>query len=336
MQRNYSFDTLRTIAIILVLLLHISAEYVLYGKNRLELDTSFWIGNVINSMSRICVPLFIMISGMFLIGREETWVDFYKNRASRILWPFIFWTLIYLFYRASSSFLGGQTININQLIKSVLYGTPFYHLWYLYMIIGLYLITPVLNKIISLLTKRTLWLLTLTFLFIGFFNSFYDDMIKKNVPFILWFVSYLGYFMIGFLIKESRRNYSIPFLISVYFISSIIISILTFYSIKSYDSLYFYGYVSPFVIIGSLSIFKLFHQLRLKENIFSKFSHLTLGIYLIHVGFLDVLGISLRALKIDLLMNATIGIPTKFAIIFVLSIISASILYNTKYLNKII
>ena len=153
-------------------------------------------------------------------------------------------------------------------------------MWYLFMIIGLYLITPILNNSISYVSRNTLWTVAILLLLFGMLNSSYDKILNNKVSFILWFINYLGYFILGYLIKDSKRSFSFLALSSAYIISSILIAILSLYTIKQYNSLYFYGNLTPFVIIGSLSFYKFFHQLKLGRNVFSKISHLTLGIYL--------------------------------------------------------
>ena len=336
MKRNYTIDSLRTIATLLVILLHVSAEYVVKGKNNSTFDTSFWIGNIIDSFSRICVPLFVLMSGMFLVGRNETFRQSYQKRASRILIPLISWTIIYVLYRISLTFISDYQYSIKSILTSVISGKPFYHMWYLFMIIGLYLITPVLNIIISHISRNTLEKIAILMLFFGILNSSYDKTLNNKVFFILWFVNYLGYFILGYLIKDSKRVFSFFTLSATYITSSILIAVLSLYTIKIYDNLYFYGYLTPFVIIGSLSFYKLFHQLKLKENIFSKISHLTLGIYLIHAGVLHLLTNGLIALKINTLNNPIIGIPIKFFITLFISVIAASIISKIKYIRKII
>lgn len=336
MKRNYTIDTLRTIATLLVILLHVSAEYVIKGMNDLTFDTSFWIGNIVDSFSRICVPLFVLISGMFLVGRNETFEQSYQKRASRILIPLITWTIIYLLYQISISFITDNAIDIKSILISAILGNPFYHMWYLFMIIGLYLITPVINNSISKASRNNLWIVATLLLLFGMLNSSYDKFMNNKSFFILWFVNYLGYFILGYLIKDSKRSFSIFGLSIVYIISSLLIAFLSLYTIKTYDSLYFYGYLTPFVIIGSLSFYKLFHQLKLGENIFSKISHLTLGIYLIHAGVLDALRLGLRLLDINTLNNPIIGIPMKFIITFFISILVAWIISKIKYIRKII
>jgi len=336
MKRNYSIDTLRTIATLLVILLHVSAGYVITAKNDLTFDTSFWIGNIADSFSRICVPLFVLISGMFLVGRNETFKQSYQKRASRILVPLISWTIIYILFRVAISLIADNPIDVKSLLTSVIVGKPYYHMWYLFMIIGLYFIAPILNNSISYVSRNTLWTVAIMLLLFGMLNSSYDKFLNNKVSFILWFVNYLGYFILGYLIKDSKRRFPFLVLFSAYIISSILIAVLSLYTIKSYDSLYFYGYLTPFVIIGSLSVYKLFHQLKLKENIFSKISYLTLGIYLIHAGVLKALNSGLSMLDIKAFNNPIIEISLKFGITFFTSIIAAWTISKIKYVRKII
>ena len=336
MNRNYSIDTLRTIATLLVILIHISAGYVITGKNDLVFDTSFWIGNIVDSFSRICVPLFVLMSGMFLVGRNESFKQSYQKRASRILIPLISWTIIYIVYRVAIPFITDNPIDIKTLLVTVISGRPYYHMWYLFMIIGLYLITPILNNSISYVSRNTLWTVAILLLLFGMLNSSYDKILNNKVSFILWFINYLGYFILGYLIKDSKRSFSFLALSSAYIISSILIEILSLYTIKQYKSLYFYGNLTPFVIIGSLSFYKFFHQLKLGRNVFSKISHLTLGIYLIHAGVLHVLNSCLSMLDINIFNNSIIGIPMKFCITFFISLIAAWIISKVKYIRNII
>jgi surface polysaccharide O-acyltransferase-like enzyme len=336
MKRNYSIDTLRTVATLLVILVHASSEYINTGRMSLTFDTSFWVGNIISSFSRICVPLFVLISGMFLLGKKETFKQSYQKRASRILIPLISWTLIYILYRASLSFFTDKSINTDALLNSVVSGKPFYHMWYLYMIIGLYLITPVINNMIPKLSRHMLWAAALLLLFIGVLNSSFNISFYNKVTFMLWFINYLGYFILGYLIKDYKKNFSFLTLSATYIISSILIAILTVYTITFYDNLYFHRYLTPFVIIGSLSVYRLFLQLNLKENILSKISHLTFGIYLIHAGVLHVFNSGLQLLESDILSNPIIGIPIKFIVSLFISTVAVWMLSKVKYVRKII
>lgn len=336
MERNHTIDTLRTIATLLVILLHVSAGYVNSGMNNSTYDKSFWAGNILDSLSRICVPLFVLISGRFLLGRIETFKQSYKKRASKIFIPMIAWTLIYLIYSAMLSYKAHNIIDITPLVKSVIVGKPFYHMWYLYMLIGLYLITPILNNNIPKISRKSLWRASVLLLVFGVVNSAYNRILGINPIFILWFINYLGYFILGFLIKDSDKKLSSKFLFMLYLILGLLISSLTFYTAKHFGNLYFYDYLSPFVIISSLIVYKLFHQINIKKNILSRISHLTFGIYLIHAGVLSVLESGLRKLNTYFFDNTIITIALKFSLTVIISIIIAYLFYNSRILKKII
>ncbi len=336
MKRNYTIDTLRTIATFLVILLHISASFVIEGKENDAYDISFWIGNVIDSFTRICVPLFVLISGLHLVGRKESFKQSYGKRASRILLPIFVWTIIYLMYKAALQYLSSNAIDYKPLFSSLISGKPFYHMWYLYMIIGLYFFAPILNNNISLISRKALWLISVFLLFFGMLNSAYNLFLRNSPSFLLWFIDYLGYFLLGYMFKNSNKNISIITLAIIYLISSVLISILSFYTIKHFDSLYFYSYLSPLVVVASLSFYKIFQQIRLPENILSRISNLTLGIYLIHAGILDVINKSIDKFNFKVFDNPVIEISVKFIIVLLISTLITYMFSQSKYLKRII
>ena len=334
--RSHTLDTLRTLASLLVILLHVSAEYVSAGINRDTYESSYWIGNVVNSFSRICVPIFVLISGRFLIGRNETIKQFYSKRASRLLIPLVFWSIIYFIYSAFLSYTLNHSFDIILIIKKTVLGKPFYHMWYLFMLIGLYLVTPIINSSISKVSRKNLWTASILLLIFGMINSAYDLVVGNRPFFILWFFNYLGYFILGFLIKDYTINISNRFLFALYLICGITISVFSYLTALHFNNTYFYGFLSPFVIFASISIYMLFQQFNLKNNYLSRISHLTLGIYLIHAGILSIFRLGLHKLDIHILDNPIIGIPVKFLVTFFISLLLAYIYCNSKYLKKTI
>ncbi len=337
MERNHTIDTLRTIATLMVILIHVVAGYVIIGmKNNNYYDTSFWIGNILDSFSRICVPLFVLISGRFLIGRCETFKQSYMKRTSRIFIPLIAWTLIYLVYRAILGWREDNLIEISTLFKLILLGKPFYHMWYLYMLIGLYLVTPILNNIIPKISRKNLWISSGFLLLFGIINNAYNLIIGNDPIFILWFVDYLGYFMLGFLLKDSRKKISSNFLLVLFLLNVIIISILSYYTMKNFNNLYFYGYLSPFVVISSVIFYKLFDQINLKNNILSRISHLTFGIYLIHALILNEIDLVQGTLDLNILDNPLFSIFMRFSLTLIVSTFIAYGFSKFKFFKKII
>ena len=59
----------------------------------------WWVGNVADSLVRFAVPVFLMLSGATMLGKEYSLTDFYKKRFLRVFLPFVFWLGMYWIYR---------------------------------------------------------------------------------------------------------------------------------------------------------------------------------------------------------------------------------------------
>lgn len=183
--RLYWADLCRVIAIFAVILLHVSAKYF-YDMTPLD---NWLISNFIDSSVRFCVPLFVMLSGALLLVRpfnSETEISSLIKRCLKVALPFIVWSIIYLFETGNTNFL------------SVLYKPSRYHLWFCYMILGLYLFYPLLKGAYELIKDRhdfCAYLFVVWVLFIVFptlFGSPVSDTFHLGK-----FILYSGYFLIG-------------------------------------------------------------------------------------------------------------------------------------------
>ena len=117
-QRMVWIDTLRVLAALAVVWLHVAVGVV--QDHPSAASVSWWIGNVADSMSRWCVPIFVMITGYLLLSRPgDSLKKFYARRFSRIIIPLVFWTMFYL----GLTFLLSQP-SITAAVKSIIAGTP--------------------------------------------------------------------------------------------------------------------------------------------------------------------------------------------------------------------
>lgn len=336
MNRNYSMDTLRTLAAMLVILLHVSSTYVSRSVDARVYNDYFWVGNIADSFSRICIPLFVMISGRYLLGRNESVLESYKKRAARIILPVIAWTLIYIIYRLAIGWGKQHELSLVPILKDTALGIPFYHMWFLYMMIGLYLAAPFLNRLLQNASRKQLWMVSVIFLLFGFLNIAYDSFLGNAPIFLLLFINYLGYFILGFLLKDTTTKISSSMLVLAFVISSLLTAALSYFTARFYNNLFFYSFLSPLVILASLSIYKLFSQTNLSPNVFSRIAHLTLGIYLVHAGVLDVMIYLLDRLKITFQSNPLFMIGLEFLLVAIISIAIAFLISKIKYLRKTI
>jgi len=89
-------DILRIISIFAVVVLHVSAPFVVnIHTNGIE---TWWVGNIMDSSTRWCVPILIMISGKLMLGNEKEIElrDFLKKRLLKVLIPLLAWSFIYM------------------------------------------------------------------------------------------------------------------------------------------------------------------------------------------------------------------------------------------------
>lgn len=149
-------DLLRVLACFLVVFAHSSDAFVAqFDNNR----ASFLTGVFSGSFVRSCVPLFVMMTGVLLLPVKADLAGFYRKRIGRILVPLIFWSVVtpvlfFLYFTYVSPDTQNPLITPSQGIDSLwvkLYTFIFNFnfdtvpMWYLYMLIGLYFIMPILS-----------------------------------------------------------------------------------------------------------------------------------------------------------------------------------------------
>lgn len=335
-KRYYNYDLLKIICCIIVIGIHIGASYVklapknpvineIYQNNLLYI--TFWY-----IFPRISVPCFIMISGSFILSKKnnQSYKRFYKKTIVNIIIPTVLFSLFYLLIGIIQTFIGIEQNNISTPISNFIKGTSNESLWYLYMVIGIYLLVPLILKIKNNIKFDQFKNLAWIYLIItapGNLASCHD--IKWSIGLS---VSYLGYFMIGYIIKEEIKDKQnnkkaisfitlgiITIFIDVFF--KYITQISTNISINS-SSIIFENNFNPFIMISSILIFKGFSYLKFNKNI-ENLSKLTYPIYLIHIFVLLIIDKITK--KYMFIINPSILIPIKTLLVFVISMFISNI-----------
>ena len=156
-QRIAYFDVLRILATFAVIVLHLSAQH---WADTDVYSRAWQAFNLYDSAVRWAVPVFVMISGALFLSGSQSIGHILKKNVSRLVTAFIFWSALYAVFMVN--FEGCPT---NLILQQFLNGH--YHMWFLFMIVGLYLIVPFLRPIVrdeKLL--RYFLLLTLIFTFL--------------------------------------------------------------------------------------------------------------------------------------------------------------------------
>lgn len=332
-------DNSRIIAIFSVVFLHTAAGVVINSPIG---SGSWWVGNFYDSLVRWCVPVFVMISGALLLdpSKEEDLKTFYLKRLSRILIPILFWSAFFLLWVTLKGLIKGEPAEIVVLTKRILSGRPYFHMWFLYMIVCLYLFTPFIRKIISNSSRFEIVVLTLILFAFSGLNAIALSLgLSESKLFINWFLSYMPYFILGYFIRNSEFAFS-KFVLWGVFVTSVFLTELGCYAIainKGLDAgLYFYGYLGVTVIPMSVSIFyllKLWEKPLGSASLTKRISSLTLGVYLIHPIFLEAIGWAGYG---PLAFNEIISIPGITIVVFGLSISVAWAISKIPYIKRVI
>lgn len=333
-QRNTSLDLVKVVAIAAVVMIHVSGEFV---TNHELGSLEFIWGNIFDSVSRIGVPLFVMTSGALMLDEEKQFTikDLFTRRLPQIILLLIIWSAIYAVgYEIAVPLLKGDAISIKSFISEFALGH--FHLWYLYMLIGLYLALPFLRTIvckknknlvllylaISLLTQFTIPVIRGMSLHFNIAASLITLIEKFQLGFFNVFVSYFlaGWYIVHVGISKKNR-------IALYGVATLALLVMILYVNFTNDHINAYASPGILVFIYASGIFLALNSADRKQGdgrFVSVLSKSSFGIYVVHVVLLDV---------INLLLPKTLVAPIYMLVWWVLTF-SVSLL-ATLILSKI-
>lgn len=281
-------DNLRALATAAVIVLHVSSS-VLYEFGKVS-NFDWWAGNIYDSLVRWCVPVFLMVTGALLIPKKNTFSEFIQKRFGKILIPFAFWSFIYLVILIYKHIMYANEISSLNIIHIMLHGTS-YHLWYIYMLLGVYIVLPLISKKIQTVSDKSLlfiilfWFLVLGLNYIPTFCLY---------PAAHVFAGYVGYTIFGYYL--STKNIGNITALICFLVGFTITAFGTFELSNQQHSFseLLYKYTTPHIALMAAGIFILVKNNMVSEttwlakvkNIIAKHS---LGIYLIHVLMLEIL-----------------------------------------------
>lgn len=292
-------DLLRVISIFGVIVLHCVGE--LWGL--IPIKSKSWVALVaIDSLFRFAVPVFVMVSGMFMLSpsKNRGIKELYSKNILRIVTSFAFWSLIYLAYHQASDYFANRSAfhpAFKSLLNSFLAGE--YHLWFMYMIAGLYIVTPILRKLVE--KKSTMqYFLIIWFIFcmaqnliklipgIGKYAFGFMSLFKISIA-----VEYSGYYVLGYYL----HNYPIkrPIKIAVDILALIctvgIAAVTVFTSFRSNETVTKYlEYLLPITALQAAAVFWFIQSKfqnadppRKVQKAIYTLSKISFGVYLSHL-----------------------------------------------------
>ena len=331
-KREVTFDLLRIICAFCIVTIHICA---MEWDKLIAPSLSYSVTNIYESLSRWGIPGFIMLSGAFLLSKDKGFdiKTFYKKYILRIVVILLIWGTL---YGVLLKFEELGTFDFNNVYTSlidVLTGNAQDRLWFLYMILGLYIVTPIIKVFVNNAKKQEiLYYLTLVFILNITIPYLMQFNILNNISMLIYklhidiVLGYVGYYVAGYYIKNFTISKKESILIYILGIIGLLFTVIAsqIQSIKvGYGYQPFYGYLSPNVALTTIAVFLLFKNCVSKikfsdklTKIITTISSCTLGIYLVHTIFNQLF------IMLDIVpskFNEIIAVPLITTIIFVLS-----------------
>ena len=321
-ERIVYLDVLRCSAIFLVIVLH--------AMNPILIDAAYYAKPVWylcmlqNPINRIGVPVFFMISGFLMLSnpKTENISEFYKRHIPRLLIPLISWNLIYWVWNAV---FNGATLRISDFFAALINQGNSYHMWFVYTLIGIYLITPFLKKIVNACNDYQLLIL----IGIVLFPTTIRPVLNTVFPLYIYLFpplmeGYLGFYLAGYLMPQKIR-------MAVYLGGMIgyavcVLGNLAASSPETVESPFNVGYglnhylcATAFIVFVRTLLEKPKIDRLMKSIHIERLSQFVFGIYWCHVIFLDVSG--------RLLGNFGTITATQFLMIQIVLTVLASLIF---------
>lgn len=278
-QRVLYLDIVRILACLMVILMHSPQPH---SAHSLVLSS-------ISLLAAPCIGLFFMVSGALILPVSQPINIYLKHRFTKIVIPVLFWSLFYLLIRYFNA------DDLEELFISII-SIPFStqgcaHFWFIYVLIGLYFLAPIISAWLQKASKREiefyllLWLVTMCYPIINSFIRVNDEV----SGILYYFAGYVGYFVLGYYLHNYIKYWNIWILAAMYILplGCAVVCKLSEFEVDFYSV---FWYLSISVVSMCVALFmvikKLFAVIKLNkwlENALIDFSRCSFGIYLIHL-----------------------------------------------------
>ena len=339
------FDVLRIIACAAVIVLHVSAQKI----DQVAVGSYEWtVFNFFDSLVRWAVPVFVMLSGALFLAPEKR-IDtrtLYTKNILRLAVAFVFWSACYAF----TDYMEGlrlRTVALNFVSGAA-------HLWFLYMIAGLYMVVPLLRKLTGS-EKHTSYFLALWLVFsvlfptakgfvsmvderiVGWIDVVYNEIGLKLV------CGYTGYYVLGHVLHRrelTKKQRAAVYALGVF---GAVMTVVLTYAIskqRGYLDPTFYDAMTLFVFLEAVAVFVFFKyqtpqftNVTVRRILFTG-SECVFGIYLMHMLFIRYARTIFRMNTLSI--NPLLSVPLISGGVFVCSFAVSWVLNRIPVVKKYI
>ena len=280
-KRQSNYDLLRIISTIAVIMIH--TNWLYFGGMYDTFSRSFtWIGlALINILTRFAVPAFVMLSGAFILSNERNrdFKTFYKHSLKKIVIPTVLVIVFLIVVQIIINLVEHNGV-VSGLI-GILKGN-FYSLWFIYMLVGLYYLTPLIVRLKEALTwnqYKTVAVVMTVWAVVSQATSY-----QKLAYSIGVCGAFLAYYFLGDVIKTEIESGSPRSKAKLVIIMLVCVAISFFWRATGHNYYIERAYINFFshsIVVYSICVFMFFGTLTIKKD-WSKLSGITFEVYLFH------------------------------------------------------
>ena len=347
-------DVVRFIAMFTVVCCHCTDPFNFYPGTAPNIgEIKLW-GAIYGSVLRPCVPLFVMITGALLLPVRGDASTFYKKRIPRVFYPFLIWSVLYNLFPWITGLLGlnpqiildffpyaGEEVMQQSFSVSLEYilMIPFnfsilaVHMWYIYLLIGLYLYLPVFSAWVEKASERAKLMFLLAWgvtLLLPYYYRFVSNYLWgtcswNSFGMLYAFAGFNGYLLLGHYLKNLEWSLKKTLAIGIpMFAAGYAVTFLGFRHITALPEYtdemleLFFTYCSLNVVMMTIPVFMLAKKVKVNSERMKKaLANLTVcgfGIYMIHYFFTGPSVVLMRAIDMPIGLQIPVAAILAFAV----------------------
>lgn len=347
-------DVVRFIAMFTVVCCHCTDPFNFYPGTAPNIGEIKLLGAIYGSVLRPCVPLFVMITGALLLPVRGDASTFYKKRIPRVFYPFLIWSVLYNLFPWITGLLGlnpqiildffpyaGEEVMQQSFSVSLEYilMIPFnfsilaVHMWYIYLLIGLYLYLPVFSAWVEKASERAKLMFLLAWgvtLLLPYYYQFVSNYLWgtcswNSFGMLYAFAGFNGYLLLGHYLKNLEWSLKKTLAIGIpMFAVGYAVTFLGFRHITALPEYtdemleLFFTYCSLNVVMMTIPVFMLAKKVKVNSERMKKaLANLTVcgfGIYMIHYFFTGPSVVLMRAINMPIGLQIPVAAILAFAV----------------------
>lgn len=335
--KNYIISIIRIIATLSVILLHTASTVSVNNDLFMITNSQKTVLSFIHHSLLFGVPIFFMLTGRLLLDKTKdiSYTKVLKKYVPRILLALFIFSFPFACMKLYMETGSLSIMIVPKAFLAVISNQSLSHFWYLYELIGIYLILPIIKAFINTVDKKSIDILLILLFIACFIFPVIEKISDVNIAFKIHISYSIFYLVLGYRLSLNKKSFSCTLLIPVIILLTGLILVSDIYGFSQYLS----DYNSPIIALLAVSVYMLLEKIKFDGNNVKAcntiwtLDRLCFGAYLVHPVFIQFTYRFLKVVPTD--FNLYGFMIALFFVIFTLaSFLVSWIMHKIKPLKK--